>query len=129
MYMTTAVLPQVPNMHTVTALACSPDSSQIVAGTIMGALDLYRMSSSSRLYRKRYVLQYSLDGSVTVRDMQAGASCLYLNAIYIDFWLCSDVHASVRCPTMGSTLLGLPAVMLMCLSALGAACLRLPGTH
>ena len=134
MYMTTAVLPQVPNMHTVTALACSPDSSQIVAGTIMGALDLYRMSSSSRLYRKRYVLQYSLDGSVTVRDMQAGASCLYVSAICLLFRLCSDAHhtAPARC-RLAQWLLGVPALMLTCLSAhraasiLSQACTR-PGT-
>ena len=63
---------QVPNMHTVTALACSPDAGQLVAGTLMGALDLYRMSNSSQLYRKRYLLQYGIDGCATLLDTQAG---------------------------------------------------------
>lgn len=106
MYMITVVLSQVPNMHTVTALACSPDSSQIVAGTIVGALDLYRMSSNSRVYRKRYVLQYSLDGSVTVRDLQAGASGLYVSAICLCFRRCSDAHqtAPARSRALGSAI-------------------------
>ena len=60
-------------MHTVTALACSPDAGQLVAGTLMGALDLYHMAFSSQLYRKRYLLQYGVDGSAAVKDTQAGA--------------------------------------------------------
>ena len=64
---------QVPNMHTVTALACSPDAAQLLVATIMGALDLYRLACSSQLYRQRYLLQYSLDGSAVVQDKQTGA--------------------------------------------------------